>query len=52
MNAYACDFYLHSIKQALVHDNGLKEGDAYHLLKDFKVRMTGVIVTFAIVFFS
>ncbi|XP_053109093.1 probable ATP-dependent RNA helicase DDX60 isoform X2 [Hemicordylus capensis] len=45
LNAYVLDFYKHGSLVGLVQDNGLHEGDAYCLLKDFVLALKAISVS-------
>ncbi|KAM5173685.1 putative ATP-dependent RNA helicase DDX60 [Callospermophilus lateralis] len=45
LNAYALDFYKHGSLVGLSQDNGLHQGDAYHLLKDFALTIRSISVS-------
>lgn len=44
INSYAADFYRHGIVQAVVSDNGLKHGQEYQLLNDFRLVLKTVVL--------
>lgn len=43
-NAYAADFYRHGIANAIVEDNGLKNGDHCNALKDFDLVLKTIVM--------
>ncbi|ERE91786.1 putative ATP-dependent RNA helicase DDX60-like protein [Cricetulus griseus] len=45
LNAYALDFYKHGSLVGLVQDNGIHQGEAYHLLKDFFLTIKSISVS-------
>ncbi|KAM8939453.1 putative ATP-dependent RNA helicase DDX60 [Pelodytes ibericus] len=45
LNAYALDFFKHSSLDAIVHDNGFNEGDAYYILKNFSLAISSISVS-------
>ncbi|XP_027622591.1 probable ATP-dependent RNA helicase DDX60 isoform X2 [Tupaia chinensis] len=45
LNAYALDFYKHGSLKGLSQDNGMNEGDAYQLLKDFLLTIQSISVS-------
>ncbi|XP_074849163.1 putative ATP-dependent RNA helicase DDX60 [Carettochelys insculpta] len=45
LNAYALDFYKHGSLKAMAQDNGLNEGDAYNLLKDFSLLIKAIRIS-------
>ncbi|XP_029336518.1 probable ATP-dependent RNA helicase DDX60 isoform X3 [Mus caroli] len=45
LNAYALDFYKHGSLIGLVQDNGMHQGEAYNLLKDFKLTIKSISVS-------
>ncbi|XP_061440121.1 probable ATP-dependent RNA helicase DDX60 [Rhineura floridana] len=45
LNAYALDFYKHGSLVAMAQDNGIHEGDAYLLLKDFALALKAISVS-------
>ncbi|XP_055970196.1 probable ATP-dependent RNA helicase DDX60 isoform X2 [Sorex fumeus] len=45
LNSYALDFYKHGSLKGLAQDNGLNEGDAYLLLKDFMLTIESISVS-------
>ncbi|XP_036022571.1 probable ATP-dependent RNA helicase DDX60 [Onychomys torridus] len=45
LNAYALDFYKHGSLVGLDQDNGLHQGTAYHLLKDFSLTIKSISVS-------
>lgn len=45
LNAYALDFYKHGSLIGLVQDNRIHPGDAYNLLKDFKLTIKSISVS-------
>ncbi|XP_008683839.2 probable ATP-dependent RNA helicase DDX60 isoform X1 [Ursus maritimus] len=45
LNAYALDFYKHGSLTGLVQDNGINEGAAYQLLKDFALTIKSISVS-------
>uniref|UniRef100_A0A8C5XE53 DExD/H-box helicase 60 n=1 Tax=Microcebus murinus TaxID=30608 RepID=A0A8C5XE53_MICMU len=45
LNAYALDFYKHGSLVGLVQDNGMNEGEAYNLLKDFALTIKAISVS-------
>jgi len=45
LNAYALDFYKHGSLTGLVQDNGINEGAAYYLLKDFALTIRSISVS-------
>ena len=47
LNAYAYDFFNHGNYKALIQENGLMEGDAYNLLKDFVLVLKSISVSLA-----
>lgn len=44
INSYAADFYRHGIVQAIVKDNGLKHGQEYQLLNDFRMVLKTIVL--------
>uniref|UniRef100_A0A8C8S3G3 DExD/H-box helicase 60 n=1 Tax=Pelusios castaneus TaxID=367368 RepID=A0A8C8S3G3_9SAUR len=42
LNAYALDFYKHGSLKAMAQDNGIHEGEAYLLLKDFVLTIKAI----------
>uniref|UniRef100_A0A8C3XTJ1 DExD/H-box helicase 60 n=1 Tax=Chelydra serpentina TaxID=8475 RepID=A0A8C3XTJ1_CHESE len=47
LNAYALDFYKHGSLKAMAQDNGIHEGAAYLLLKDFSLAIKAIRYTYA-----
>ncbi|XP_027685077.2 probable ATP-dependent RNA helicase DDX60 isoform X2 [Chelonia mydas] len=45
LNAYALDFYKHGSLKAMAQDNGIHEGAAYLLLKDFSLTIKAISVS-------
>ncbi|XP_042698062.2 probable ATP-dependent RNA helicase DDX60 isoform X4 [Chrysemys picta bellii] len=45
LNAYALDFYKHGSLTAMAQDNGIHEGEAYLLLKDFSLTIKAISVS-------
>ena len=45
LNAYAYDFFNHGNCTALTQENGLMEGDAFHLVKDFMLVLKSISVS-------
>lgn len=45
LNAYALDFYKHGSLKAMAQDNGIHEGEAYLLLKDFSLTIKAISVS-------
>ncbi|KAM4836866.1 putative ATP-dependent RNA helicase DDX60 [Thomomys bottae] len=45
LNAYILDFYKHGSLVGLVQDNGINEGEAYQLLKDFSLTVKAISVS-------
>lgn len=45
LNAYVHDFFNHGNYKALIQENGLMEGDAYNLLKDFMLVLKSISVS-------
>ncbi|XP_074922462.1 putative ATP-dependent RNA helicase DDX60 [Chelonoidis abingdonii] len=45
LNAYALDFYKHGSLKAMAQDNGIHEGEAYLLLKDFSLTVKAISVS-------
>ena len=45
LNAYAYDFFNHGNYKALMQENGLMEGSAFHLLKDFMLVLKSISVS-------
>ncbi|XP_067324815.1 probable ATP-dependent RNA helicase DDX60 [Anolis sagrei] len=45
LNAYVLDFYKHGSLVAMEQDNGMHEGDAYYLLKDFSLALKAISVS-------
>ena len=45
LNAYAYDFFNHGNYKALIQENGLMEGNAYNLLKDFTLVLKSISVS-------
>ncbi|XP_054845747.1 probable ATP-dependent RNA helicase DDX60 isoform X2 [Eublepharis macularius] len=45
LNAYVLDFYKHESLAAMAQDNGLHEGDAYYLLRDFALALKAISVS-------
>ncbi|XP_067407877.1 probable ATP-dependent RNA helicase DDX60 [Emydura macquarii macquarii] len=45
LNAYALDFYKHGSLRAMAQDNGIHEGEAYILLKDFALTIKTISVS-------
>ncbi|XP_028405481.1 probable ATP-dependent RNA helicase DDX60 isoform X2 [Dendronephthya gigantea] len=45
LNAYAYDFFNHGNQKALVNENGLMQGDAYNLVKDFMLVLKSISVS-------
>ncbi len=45
LNAYAYDFFNHGNCKALIQENGLMEGSAFHLLKDFMLVLESISVS-------
>ncbi|XP_003223762.3 probable ATP-dependent RNA helicase DDX60 [Anolis carolinensis] len=44
-NAYILDFYKHGSLVAMEQDNGIHEGEAYYLLKDFSLALQAISVS-------
>ncbi|XP_067006515.2 probable ATP-dependent RNA helicase DDX60 isoform X2 [Anabrus simplex] len=42
LNAYAWDFYNHGILSSIIMDNGIRSGEAYSLLNDFRLMLCTV----------
>lgn len=45
LNAYAYDFFNHGNYKALIQENGLMQGDAFNLLKDFMLVLQSISVS-------
>ena len=45
LNAYAYDFFNHGNDKALTQENGLMQGDAFNLLKDFMLVLLSISVS-------
>ncbi len=45
LNAYAYDFFNHGNYKALTQENGLMQGDAFHLVKDFMLVLKSISVS-------
>ena len=45
LNAYAYDFFNDGNYKALIQENGLMEGGAFNLLKDFKLVLKSISVS-------
>lgn len=45
LNAYALDFYKHGSLAAVIQENGLHEGEAYRLLKDFALTVQAISIS-------
>ena len=45
LNAYVYDFFNHGNRKALIDENGLMQGDAYNLVKEFMLVLKSISVS-------